>query len=81
MGTTVERKQTAFRLRTSLVERLKAEAKRENRSLNNYVETLLSDAIERRPNPDTMEAIEEAKSGKELETLDVEHFKEYVASL
>ncbi len=81
MGTTVERKQTAFRLCTSLVERLKAEAKRENRSLNNYVETLLSDAIERRPNPDTMEAIEEAKSGKELETLDVEHFKEYVASL
>lgn len=82
MATTVERKQTAFRLRTDLVERLRIEARRENRSLNNLVEVMLSEALDtRRPNPETMAAIEEARSGKELETLDLEHFKEFVASL
>ena len=76
------RKVTAFRLDTGLLERLKAEAKRENRSLNNLVETLLFIGIDRRrPNPDTLAAIEEARSGKELETLDLDHFDEFVASL
>ncbi len=81
MEVTSDRKLTAFRLKTSLIERLKQEAKRENRSLNNYVETLLMDATYRKPNAETLAAIEEARSGKELETLDVDHFKEFVASL
>lgn len=81
MEVTSDRKLTAFRLKTSLIERLKQEAKRENRSLNNYVETLLMDATNRKPNAETLAAIEEARSGKELETLDVDHFKEFVASL
>ena len=81
METTKDRKITAFRLRTSLLERLKLDAKRQNRSLNNYVETLLMDATYRKPNAETMAAIEEARSGKELETLDVDNFKDFVASL
>ena len=82
METTKDRKITSFRLNTSLVERLKQDAKRQNRSLNNYVETLLMDATyHRKPNAETMAAIEEARSGKELETLDVDHFREFVASL
>lgn len=81
METTKDRKITAFRLKTSLLERLKLEAKRQNRSLNNYVETLLMDATYRKPNAETMAAIEEARSGKELETLDVDNFKDFVASL
>lgn len=81
METTKDRKITAFRLKASLLERLKMDAKRQNRSLNNYVETLLMDATYRKPNAETMAAIEEARSGKELETLDVDHFKEFVASL
>ncbi|MDM8152868.1 toxin-antitoxin system protein [Bacteroides gallinaceum] len=75
------RKSTAFRLDNDLLERLKAEAKRENRSLNNLVETILMDAVYYKPNPETLEAIEEVRSGKELETLDLEHFDEYVKSL
>ena len=75
------RKSTAFRLDNDLLERLKAEAKRENRSLNNLVETILMDAVYYKPNLETLEAIEEVRSGKELETLDLEHFDEYVKSL
>lgn len=81
METTKDRKITAFRLRTSLLERLKLDAKRQNRSLNNYVESLLMEATYRKPNTETMAAIEEARSGKELETLNVDHFKDFVASL
>lgn len=33
------------------------------------------------PNQTTIEAIEEARSEKELETLDLMNFKEYVAGL
>ena len=62
---TIERKQIAFRLSTALMERLRVEAKRENRSLNNLVEVLLTESLDRRPNPETMAAIEEARSGKE----------------
>ena len=46
------------------------EAKREHRSLNNIVEVLLYEALENRPNPETMEAIEEARSAKDKETFD-----------
>ena len=39
------RKSTASRLDNALLERLKTEAKRENRSLNSLVEAILMDAI------------------------------------
>ncbi len=82
MNTTIERKQQAsFRLRASLMERLRAEARYEHRSLTDLVEILLDEALKHRPNPETMAAIEEARSGKEMETLDLDHFEEYVASL
>ncbi|MDL2209109.1 toxin-antitoxin system protein [Parabacteroides sp. OttesenSCG-928-O15] len=81
MGTTVERKQTSFRLRTDLLERLQVVAKEENRSLNNFVESALMEIVNRKPNAITLEAMREAESGKELETLDLNNFKDYVASL
>ena len=81
METTVERKQTSFRLRTDLLERLQVIAKEENRSLNNFVESALMNIINRKPNAITLKAMREAESGKELETLDLNNFKDYVASL
>jgi len=43
---TIEKKrQTVFRLEESLVDRLKKEAYKENRSLNNYVEAILEDFV------------------------------------
>jgi len=38
-------------------------AKQQNRSLNNYVETLLLDAAYLEPNAETIEAMKEAESG------------------
>lgn len=73
--------QTAFRFDSELLRRLRIKAKQENRSLNNYVETVLMDIVYDEPNEPTMQAINEAKSGKKLESLDLEKFDEYVASL
>ena len=78
---TIERKQTAFRLRKDLLDKLKEDAAKENRSLNNYVETLLLDAVYREPNEETLEAMREVESGTELETLDMDNFDKYVTSL
>lgn len=78
---TIERKQTAFRLRKDLMDKLKKDAAKQNRSVNNYVETLLLDAVYREPNEETLEAMREVESGTELETLDMENFRKYVASL
>ena len=80
------RKQTSFRLREDLLEVLqreakKAEAKKANRSLNNFVESTLMDAMYSQPNEETLNAMKEAESGEELETLDLDNFKDYVKSL
>lgn len=81
MSTATERKQTAFRLSTALMERLRVEAKRENRSLNNLVEVLLTESLDRRPNPETMAAIEEARSGKYAGELDASSFDAFMKSV
>lgn len=77
----VDRKQTAFRLRTDLLDRLKVAAKKENRSLNNYVESVLLDAVYREPNEETLTAMKDAKGNGNLETLDLDNFEKYVESL
>lgn len=81
MQTTTSKIQTAFRFDRELLSRLKIKAKQENRSLNNYVETILMDIVYHEPNDETIEAIREARSGKNLEQLDLEKFDEFVASL
>lgn len=80
-ASTITKKQTAFRLSEDLLERLKAKAKKENRSLNNYVEKVLMDVAFDEPNEETLAAMKETKEGKNLETLDLKKFKEFVASL
>ena len=63
METTIRRKQTSFRLRTDLLEDMKIAAERENRTLNNYLESLLLNYFYNEPNEVTRAAIEEAMSG------------------
>ena len=77
----VDRKQTAFRLMTDLLDRLKVAAKKENRSLNNFVESVLLDAVYREPNEETLTAMKDAKENGNLETLDLDNFEKYVESL
>lgn len=57
------RKNQSFRLSVELIERLRQLAKRQNRSLNNFVETVLLDAAYSEPNEETLAAMKEVESG------------------
>lgn len=71
MDITIERKQTAFRLSKELLFKLKEAAKLENRSLNNYVESVLIDAVSNNPNKITLKAMKEARENKNLEPFSI----------
>ena len=81
MAIVIDRKQTAFRLSTSLLNKLREAAERENRSLNNYVESVLMDAVNSNPNKLTLAAMKEARENRDLETLDVDNLESVIASL
>ena len=83
-STVISPKQSvSFRWNSDLVNHLKEMAKRQNRSLSNFTETILSKFMEEteEPNEATKAAYDEATSGKELETLDMKNFREFVSSL
>lgn len=75
------RKQTSFRLHADLLERLQEEAKMRNRSLNNLVESILLTFVSKSPNKTTLQAIKEAETDENLETLDLNNFMNFVDSL
>lgn len=75
------RKPTMFRLKTDLIERLKIEAKRENRSLNNYVESVLLASVYHTPNAETRAAIEEASRGEYAGIVDASSLESMMKSL
>ena len=81
MNTTTIRKQTSFRLNSELIDKLRKEAKRHNRSLNNYVESILMAFMAEKPNDITLAAMKEAESGDNLETLDLDNFRSFIDSL
>lgn len=81
MAIVIERKQTAFRLSTSLLNKLREAAERENRSLNNYVESVLMDAVFSNQNKLTLAAMKEARENRDLETLDANNLESVIASL
>lgn len=81
MDTTLARKQTSFRLNPELLDTLRIEAKRQNRSLNNLVESILMAFIAENPNKITLAAMREAENGDNLETLDLDNFKSFIDSL
>ena len=74
------KKQTAFRLDGDLLERLRVKARRENRSLNNYVERVLMAVAYDEPNEITIAAMKEAMAGGG-EELDLAKWDEFIASL
>lgn len=76
----VVKKLTAFRLNNDLLDMLKSAAKREHRSLNNFVECLLMDAMYSEPNEETKAAIEEVRAGKDLKTIDTSSFENFLKS-
>lgn len=81
MSTAITRTQTSFRLSNDLVEKLRLEAKKHNRSLNNLVESVLMAFVARKPNETTLAAMHEAETSANLETLDLANFRNFVESL
>lgn len=77
MDIALTKRNQSFRLSVDLINRLKLMAKRQNRSLNNFVETILLDAAYHEPNAETLAAMKEAQSGalrdvSEIDTSSVE---------
>lgn len=77
----MERKPASFRLNSDLLEILKKRAKACNRSLNNYVESILLDAVYNEPNDTTISAIKESRSGKHAGEVDVSSIDAFKRSL
>lgn len=76
----VIRKQTSFRLREDLLKVLQEEARKANRSLNNFVESTLMDAIYSEPNEETIAAINEARAGKFAGIIDTSSMEAFIKS-
>ena len=63
--TDTKKKSTSLRLNSNLFAHIEKLAKEENRSLNNFIETTLFDALEyREPNKNTKKAIAEFRDEK-----------------
>jgi hypothetical protein len=71
-----------FRFRNDLIGVIKSEAKKENRSLNNFMENLLINyfSVDETPNATTIAAIEEAKSGKCTGKIDTSSMEAFIKS-
>ena len=76
----VIRKQTSFRLRVVVLKVLQEEARKANRSLNNFVESTLMEAMYSVPNEETKAAIEEARAGKYAGTIDTSSMEAFIKS-
>ena len=72
MEASIQKRAILFRLNPELIDRLKEMAKREHRSLNNFVECILLDVAYNEPNEITKAAIEEARSGKLRDTPSID---------
>lgn len=81
MEAAIIRKSAMFRLRTELLERLKQLAAGENRSLNNFVETILMDVAYNTPNAETVAAMKEAKDDANLTSVDMGSYESFLKSL
>jgi len=81
MDIVINRKPAMFRLRTELLERLKQLAAKDNRSLNNYVETILMDVAYNTPNDTTKAAMEEAQNDANLTNVDMSSYDSFLKSL
>lgn len=81
MEVTINRKSLMLRLREELIDKLKQFAARDNRSLNNYVETILMDVVYNTPNATTRAAMAEAQNDENLTDVDMSSYESFLKSL
>jgi len=78
---------TSVRLPEDVMNVLKKLAEGEHRSVSNYIRMILTEFVRHKedkgevPNAETIAAIEEARTGMEMENLNMDHFKDFVDSL
>jgi len=73
-------KQTTVRLPEYALADLRREAKANNMSLNSLLSMYILDGMYHTPNEETLEAIEEARSGVEMDTVDMTSFESFCKS-
>lgn len=76
----VTRKVATVRLPDYLLADLHSEAHRRNISVSKLLENIIEENIYR-PNAETLAAIEEARSGVEMEDLDLSSFDAFIKSM
>lgn len=81
MEVTINRRSLMLRLREELIDKLKQFAARDNRSLNNYVETILMDVVYNTPNATTRAAMAEAQNDENLTDVDMSSYESFLKSL
>ena len=83
METTFKRSRTrtSFRFQPALMERLRMEAKRNNVSVNSFVETMLSEMLYFTPNETTLAAMRETLSGKYAGVIDTSTKESFINSI
>lgn len=83
MDIALAKKNQSFRLSVDLIDRLKVMAKRQNRSLNNFVETLLLEAAYHEPNAETKSAMKEVESGalRDVPSIDTSSVEAMIKSM
>jgi hypothetical protein len=80
---TTTRRRTTVSLPDYMLADLSAEARRQGISVSRLIENITEERMYQ-PNAETLAALEEARSGVEMEELtdyDIEHFEEFVARL
>lgn len=60
---------------------LNSEARRQGISVSKLIENITEAYMYQQPNPDTLAALEEARSGAEMERVDVSSFEAFIKSL
>lgn len=81
MEIAINRKSTVFRLREELLERLKQLAALDNRSLNNYVETVLMEVAYHTPNTTTRAAMIDSQNDANLSPVNMDSFEDFLSSM
>ena len=75
------RKQTTVRLPEYMLIDLNSEARRQGISVSKLIENITEAYMYQQPNPETLAALEEARSGVEMEEIDLSSFDAFIKSM
>ncbi len=77
----IKRKATTVRLPDYMLVDLNVEARRQGISVSRLLENIMEERLYQQPNAETLAAIEEAKSGVEMEEVDLSSFENFIKSM